>query len=114
MQRLRECERLTIVSVMYGIGVQAFFVSALGGREEKHLNPVRIVCRAGARSILAANISNQSQSNLVLLEKFSRLMTEIWGDAIEKSSATRFEFSATSRRHHYDPTTATNAARHVA
>jgi hypothetical protein len=74
MQRLRECGRLTIVSVMYGIGVQAF-ESALGGREEKHLNPVRMVCRAGARSILVVNISNQSQSNLVLLEKPSRLIT---------------------------------------
>jgi hypothetical protein len=72
-------------------------VSALGGREEKHLNPVRIACRAGARSILVANISNQSQSNLVLLEKYSRLMTEIWGDAIEKSSATRFDLA----EHHF-------------
>jgi hypothetical protein len=46
---------------MYGIGVHAF-VSALGGREEKHLNPVRIVCRAGTRSILVENMSDQSQS----------------------------------------------------
>jgi hypothetical protein len=100
---------------MYGIGVHAF-VSALGGREEKHLNPVRIVCRAGARSILVANISNQS--NVVLLEKSSRLMMEILGDAIEKSSATRFDLAdiifCDLEKRTPQSTTATNAARYVA
>lgn len=47
--------KLTIVSVMYGIGVQDLG-SALWGREEKHLRLDLKAFRAGARSILTADI----------------------------------------------------------
>lgn len=46
----------TMVSVMYGIGVQALGGSVRAGMEEKHRNPVGMTLRAGARRILVANI----------------------------------------------------------
>jgi len=47
-----------MVSVMYGMGVQALGGSDLDGTEEKHRRPIGMAFRAGARSILVANIFN--------------------------------------------------------
>lgn len=47
-----------MVSVMYGIGVQALGGSDLDAWEEKHRKPNRQALRAGARNILVVNMVN--------------------------------------------------------
>jgi len=47
-----------MVSVIYGIGVQALGDSDCAGMEEKHRKPVLRASRAGARRTLVANISS--------------------------------------------------------
>jgi hypothetical protein len=50
-----------MVSVIYGIGVQALGGSDCAGMEEKHRKPVLRASRAGARKTLVANIPSRRQ-----------------------------------------------------
>lgn len=61
-----------MVSVMYGIGVQAFDGSDLDGSVEKHRMPDFKALRAGALNILVVNMVNG-----LMVEQMSRLADAI-------------------------------------
>jgi hypothetical protein len=67
---LRLLGELTIVSVMYGTGVQDLG-SDLHGATEKHRIPVRIAFRAGARSNLVVSILSREECVLVIESSLS-------------------------------------------
>ena len=74
-----------MVSVIYGIGVQALGDSDCAGMEEKHRKPVLRASRAGARRTLVANISSPRQ--LMLRPSHDGRSASPWRseDAIEEA-----------------------------